>query len=584
VNSSAPYRVILVAVLVWGARAHAAATDNSNDPAQSAVIALGSGNPAQRDKAVKTLLAMGADARRAVVQATHSDDPELRVRASELLLKLPWYLPDDSPEVRRLLDGYGQYDVEKRKEIVDSLSKLAQHGHDALLRLIVEEPSDDVKWAIAGVVRLSFQDNVLAAFRKLDTSTQNAPLLAAAGHAWLPVDVPRGIKLLRQALALDRDRPADDGGEVEAAYDRLQNLALLDGRFADVAQLLRQRAHRGATDEDGDPTQAPLELFAAHAKFGPLPGFDKDLTTFNSQLADPRVMFALGKTYQRCGQNVLADAVFRAAYASDMVSIEDRFNQGDFLIRQGWLELAEAEIDAIFDLAPDHSTDPVFRHNGPVTPDIDNANAHFRLAQIAAARDDDFAAAENMQKALELHGRARGMLRGATEQALFQDIDWHYLRAARAKNDQAGVNKYLDNLTDVPILNPDIANDVVPMLRAAGRNDQADATFKQVYEALQAAWNHRADHPMPRNNLAWLCARCGVRKDEALKMATEATQAMPDNAAFVDTLAEAHYQLGHYEQAAKLEAKVVAARPTDHFLRAQLKKFTDAATKKPQNP
>ena len=50
--------------------------------------------------------------------------------------------------VRRVLDGYGQLDVEKRKEAVGSLAKLIQHGHDALLRLIVEEPSDDVKWVI----------------------------------------------------------------------------------------------------------------------------------------------------------------------------------------------------------------------------------------------------------------------------------------------------------------------------------------------------------------------------------------------------------------------------------------------------
>jgi tetratricopeptide (TPR) repeat protein len=185
-----------------------------------------------------------------------------------------------------------------------------------------------------------------------------------------------------------------------------------------------------------------------------------------------------------------------------------------------------------------------------------------------------------MQRALELHDRAGGMLRGATEPTLVQNVDWHYLRAARASGDQERVAALLDALSGVPIGNPDIANDVVPLLRAAGRNDEARKTFDQVYESLQATYNHSADHPMAKNNLAWLCARCGERKEEALKMALDATRAMPDNAAFLDTLAEAHYQLGHYDEAARLESRVVAARPTDHFLRAQLQKFTDAARKK----
>jgi tetratricopeptide (TPR) repeat protein len=576
------YRVILAASLAWGARALPATSDTPDDPARSAVAALGSGDPARRDQAVKTLLALGADARHAVFEATRSDDPETRTRASELLLKLPWYLPDDSPEVRRLLDGYGHADVEKRKEIVDSLSKLARHGHDALLRLIVEEPSDDVKWAIAAVVRLEFRDDVLAGFRKLDTGVPNAPLLATVGHAWLPTDVARGAALLRQALELDRDRPADDGGEVEAAYDRLQNLALLDGNFDEVARLLRQRADRGGVDEDGEPTQAAFDLFAAHANFGPLAGFDNDVRLFRDRLADPRIMFALGKVYQRTGQRLLAQAVFRAAYASDTIFIDNRFVRGDFLFRQGWLDLAQGEIAAVFDLAADHSTEQV-RATGATTPEIDNANAHFRLSQIAAARGDDLAAARGMQKALELHDLARGQLRGATEQALFQNVDWHYLRAARASGDREKVSALLEGLTGVPIANPDIANDVVPLLRAAGRNDEAKTTFDQVYESLKAAYNHSADHPMAKNNLAWLCARCGERKEEALKLALDATRAMPDNAAFLDTLAEAHFQLGHYDQAARIEARVVTARPGDHFLRAQLQKFTDAAKKKKAN-
>jgi len=102
-----------------------------------------------------------------------------------------------------------------------------------------------LKWAIVGDVRQTFREEVLTGYRKLETEEgASAPVLAAAGHAWLPKDVEKGAKLLKQALAVDREHPANDAGEVEAAFERLQNLALLAGDYEQVADLLRQRALR----------------------------------------------------------------------------------------------------------------------------------------------------------------------------------------------------------------------------------------------------------------------------------------------------------------------------------------------------
>jgi tetratricopeptide (TPR) repeat protein len=168
-------------------------------------------------------------------------------------------------------------------------------------------------------------------------------------------------------------------------------------------------------------------------------------------------------------------------------------------------------------------------------------------------------------------------LKGSDDPAIWNEINWHALRAARTKGDKDAMNRWLRTFTSAtPIRNPDIANDVVPLLRAAGRNGEADQVYAKVREGLEEEAAKLTGHPMPKNNLAWLSARCGERKDEALRLALEATQAMPDNAAFVDTLAEAHFQLGHYRQAVELETRVVAARPNDRFLRDQLKRFEAA--------
>jgi hypothetical protein len=573
---------------VFGAAvSHAAEPADPDHRVRAAVVGLASSDPAKRERSAKTLLELGAEARRAVSEASRSEDPELRAQASALLLKLPWYQPDDSPEVRQHLQEYGKLDVQQRREAISKLAELPQTGFQAMLRLLAEEPSDDVKWFIVRLLRVDYRDKVLEAGRKLDVTLESAPLLAAAGHAWMPADPDRGAKLLRQSLDLDLARPANDGGEVAVAYDRLQNLALLAGDYDRVAALLRMRAQRNETDEEGEPSNAVLELFAAHGTFGPLAGFDKDLETFRDRLDDARILFALGKVYERAGRPLLATATYRAAFVSDLVSVQDRLEQGDFLLKHGWLDLAEGQYRAIFDLAPDHSRDPGRRVPSglrPPTADHDSANAHFRLSQVAAARDDDYFAADHMRKAMELHYKAaradNAQLNGTTEQQIWNEINWHALRAAKKKGDAEDVKRCLAAFDSAAaIRNPDIANDVVPMLRAAGRAREATELYKRVRETIEQEAVGMNNHPMPKNNLAWLGARTGEDKAGALKLALEATRAMPDNAAFLDTLAEAHFQNGHYAEAARLEARVVRARPTDRFLREQLKKFEQAAAR-----
>jgi len=547
--------------------------------ARTAIEGLRSAGPAVRQAAEKTLLSLGVEGRPDVVRASRSDDPAVRTAAASVLMKLPWHRPDDSPDVQTKLQEYGRLDVEQRRGVVIELAHLTNHGFDALARLITEEPSDDVKWAIVTAVRDDYREDVLAKFRTPDASDTSATVFAAAGNAWMPKDAKRGANLLRTALALDLDHPSNDNGEVGATYDRLQNLALLAGDYDQLGKLLRMRAARNPVDEDGEPARSVPELFAAHATFGPLPGFEKDLVTYRDQLGDPRILFALGKVYERCGQPALAAATFRSAFLVDLVSVQERFEQGDFLLQHGWLDQAEAEFGAIFDLAPDHSGDP--DRARPMPPQLDAANAHFRLARVAAAREDDAFAAEHMRKAMDLHYAGNGQLNGSDEQTIWHEINWHALRAARAAGDKDEINRRLVTFTSsTPLRNPDIANDVVPMLRAAGRNREADEVYAKVRERLETQTAQLPGHPMPKNNLAWLGARSGEQKAEALKLAQEATRAMPDNAAFVDTLAEAQFQNGNYAEAARLEARVVRARPTDRFLRGQLKRFEDAAAAK----
>lgn len=545
-----------------------------------AIVGLTAGDPAEREAAAKLLLDVGAMARPALLEASASEDPELRVRASELLLRLPWYMPDDPPDVRRLLAHYGQADAEKRKETVLALSRMTANGYDALLRLLPEEPSDGVRWAIAAALRTTYRADVLERCRALASPADPprgapAPLLAAAGHAWFVKDVHKGAALLKAAVRREAERPSDDGGELGPAFDRLAFVAVRDDRIDELAWVYRTRAATARPEiGEGSTPRAVLDLFALHARLGPLDGLGGDIETYARFLEDPRVLYCLGAAYGRGGQRLLAATALDAAYRAGMASAMLRFSAGDFLHTQGWHELAAREWRTVLSLPGDERK---FEFS---SAELNRANAHFRLSQNALARGDDFAAAEHLRQAMELHYQGHGDLSGTTEQAQWQEIDLRYLLAARKRGDRAATERHLAGVLKGPTTEPDVVIELVRVLRELGRAGQARELFDKAYEAATQQLDARPDSPMPKNNLAWLLARCGERKEEALDLARQASALAPDNPAFMDTLAEALYQNGLYDEAIRVETLALKIRPGERFFVEQIAKFEKARGEK----
>jgi tetratricopeptide (TPR) repeat protein len=83
------------------------------------------------------------------------------------------------------------------------------------------------------------------------------------------------------------------------------------------------------------------------------------------------------------------------------------------------------------------------------------------------------------------------------------------------------------------------------------------------------------------NNLAWLFARCHRRLDDALQHALRAVELDPDNAAYLDTLAEAHFHLGDRDAAVRHSRLAVQRRPQDTTLQEQLRRFEQAPLPEP---
>lgn len=118
-----------------------------------------------------------------------------------------------------------------------------------------------------------------------------------------------------------------------------------------------------------------------------------------------------------------------------------------------------------------------------------------------------------------------------------------------------------------------LAEDLVPELEKAGRKAEADALFEKVFAANEAVCKDFPKAATWLNNTAWLAARCNRKLDEALGCATRAAELAPDNAGYLDTLAEVHYRRGNRAEAVKLANRCIELAPEAEHYKEQLARF-----------
>src|SRR5688500_9758545 len=110
-------------------------------------------DPVARERAGERLIQLGSKARDDVLAAARSDDPEIASRAGQVLLRLPWSRPGDSPQAGKILQVYGTNDERRRMAHVEAFAKLREY--EVLLRLLVEDPSDGVRWAVVRKLKVA---------------------------------------------------------------------------------------------------------------------------------------------------------------------------------------------------------------------------------------------------------------------------------------------------------------------------------------------------------------------------------------------------------------------------------------------
>jgi tetratricopeptide (TPR) repeat protein len=115
---------------------------------------------------------------------------------------------------------------------------------------------------------------------------------------------------------------------------------------------------------------------------------------------------------------------------------------------------------------------------------------------------------------------------------------------------------------------------LVPALESAGERARASALFDETYDALHRGIKEYPESAELRNQMAWLCARCRRRLDEARIHAEAAVRLTPNYASYLDTLAEVQFQQGERDKAIETikQCLKLPSRNRPNY-RAQLQRF-----------
>jgi tetratricopeptide (TPR) repeat protein len=553
----------------------AASTGGADAKIASLIEQLRSDDSTARQSAAAAIVAMGNAARPAIITLAASQDPGVHEQAAQILLQLPWYLPGDPPEVKKLLVGYGSPEVDVRRTTIGALAILHDGiGLDALDRLVREEPSPAVQWMIVSCLR---QLGNLDPFRAAQPDANNSRLLALCGYARVTFDPPGAIEYLRQCAELEFADPVDDGGEFDFVINLLCDSACDQKNYREAANLRRRELARGSAADDSGIPKALAGLFALQADYGPIQGLQEDMVRGGDDVQRPEIQYALAQMYGRIGDTARATAARQAAFAGSTTQMQ-RYEVGDYLCEHGWNDLAESELKTYLQLSAQNSPAAGFESRQA------DANVHLRLSNIAEERDDDLAAAQQKEQAMLLLPRDEQLTRRDSAghewpvpaSEIWADIYWRYLRVAVVAHNQPEINRRLEQLLELKPTDADAAIEIVPLLRQMNRRGDADLMFKWSFDSLKKDLKEHPDDPVTLNGMAWLCAKCDRNLPEALVWAEKAARLSGGDAAILDTQAEVNFHLGRFAEAVRLETIASGLHPDDEFMKGQLARFRSA--------
>ena len=551
----------------------------AEDEVQTLIKQLGNREPATREAAIGQLRALGEAVRPELRKAAQSDSPAVADAATALLMDKRWFLLTDPPEVKQALQRYGVQPPDQRGLILQTLLQAHPNSaREAVLNVLMQDPSDAVAWqALDNIVP---DEQWFNALKPLDIKSLPPGLqLFYARACFENDDAEAALPIMRRVLDYEADHPSAAAHHLLWAVEGVADDDAEHDRPLAAADRLRALLAR-ADDQMTSRSELLDAVFDLQARFGPLQGIADDVAAAGEDL-DGRAGLMLAIVASRVGAPLTHDLLIDAALAdrpneNNIDRAVRLYDAGSYLLTAGQPDAAEYALTQVTQI-----TDEPAR--GYVT------NAYLRLSDLYASTNRFQLAGDSLQRGLnrlppqstiDLR-RPNGELVAWPAEDAQGHVYWLYYQLAKQNNDQAAMRKEADLVMSSGSNDSSHFLDVLETLQTFETPAAIDAYFDRVYQAENADLAETPNSAVKLNDLAWLCGRSNRRLHEAAHDAERALKLKPNEAAYLDTLAEIRFRLGSIKQAIDLETRASALEPKLPFMHEQLARFRKAATTRP---
>jgi hypothetical protein len=123
------------------------------------------------------------------------------------------------------------------------------------------------------------------------------------------------------------------------------------------------------------------------------------------------------------------------------------------------------------------------------------------------------------------------------------------------------------------LANAGLADNFFPCLRRAGLLQEHNAWFEESWQAMKVQHQRYPDYDNIANSMAWLAARAKLRLPEAKELSLYSLSIRPDQAAYLDTMAEIYFANGDRKNALEWSSKALFIEQEDNQLFRQHYRF-----------
>lgn len=583
------------------------ATSNEVDAQVGKLIdQLGSSDYSVRERAQAELAKLGLTAFDALSDAQHHDDIEIALRARFLIrsMQVNWHAEGDSPDVVRLLRGYGDLSELDRKSRIDLLRTLPdREGVNALCRLARYEISDELSKQAA--LQVLAQPPIADPAARAEAAKRILAIEGSGkrtGAAWLRTYAKTLVDADSSLAEWDAHAKAEH--ELLTQFPERTSREIVRDLYRWQVTLLQKSQQteqavavirKSLSLMDGTPEQlAEIVDWLIHREVWSV--VEEVAERFPQAFADsPSLLYLRAEAFLKQKQTEKAEELAKAALEARADRLDDHHLAARELQKRGLFEWAERELRAVM---------------GRVTPaSEEDRRARWVLAEMFHDIGRDRDAAETLQEYFdavdkELAPGKRGIDLNAFRSRLNYFYSLHYL-------EQGNLEKAIEHLDRGAGFDPNDADVLIALFRLPNQSeDRRKQTLNLITKAAEhyrgqisqykAFSEQELDESVKAriaealatecNQLAWLVSNTTGDFDEALQCSQRSIELMPKYAAYLDTLGRCYFAKGDVENAVKYQTLALQQEPHSGQMKRQLALFVKerdakkALTPKPDAP